>query len=787
MSNRKISIALLLWLSMSLISEAKAPMALRSFLKQHCYACHNDDIRKSDLNLASLEFNPKIDENLGIWQRVLERVRDGEMPPKKKAQPSKADVERFLRELERPLLEADLADTAKNGRVQSRRLTRVEYEHTLHDLLGIDIPLKNLLPEDPTSYGFETVASGQQLSHHQLARYLDVADIALDEAFTRALQGDIAFKRHCTPEDLYDGRRQGNFRGPELRDGESISWPIGVQFYGRMSKTEIPDDGWYRITLRDVRAINPGQEGAVWGTLRSGVCYSNAPMLFMIGLVEATEKPRDFVYEAWIQKEHILELKPNDGEVKRAKTGATGGSVSYKGRDIEMEGYPGIAHRGIDIERIYPMADDDGVRRNLFGDQNPKEIEADPAASLNKLISRFADRVFRRPIDEAQLAPYLEIASRSLADGESVIDALRDCYRTMLCSPRFLTFVEAPGELDNHAVAARLSYALWVSMPDAELLRLASQGTLRQPDTLTKQIERMLADPKSDRFIRSFTDQWLKLNEIDFTSPDARQFREFDPVVQESMVLETRAYVSELIRKNLGVEHLVDSDFAFLNGRLARHYRTDATVAPGGGLQKVALSKSPKEVRGGLITQAAILKVTADGTSTSPVVRGVFINERILGQPIPPPPPGVSAIEPDIRGATSIRDQLDKHRSDPSCASCHMTIDPPGFALESFDPVGGWRTRYGIDEKGVKVNPSGNTPDGQAFDDLFAWKKIYRERDEQLARGFAEQFLTYATGAPIQFGDNKIVDELVNQSKESNFGLQSLVQEAIHSSIFLGK
>lgn len=758
-----------------------------SFLRANCYACHNGEVTEANLNLEKLHFDPKNSDDFSTWVRVLDRVSKGEMPPKDEPQPAKAEVNQFVTELENPLLAADKEDVSKNGRVRSRRLTRVEYEHTLHDLLGIDIPLKDLLPEDPTSYGFETVAASQQLSHYQLARYLDVADIALEEAFSRAENGDKDYREFYSPEGLTQGIGKGNYRGPELRNQESISWPINTQFYGRMTSIDTPADGWYRVTLHKVRAINPGEDGAVWGTLRSGACASNAPMLYMVGLVEATASPRDLVFDAWIRKNHRLELKPNDGTLKRTKTGVNGGTVSYSDREIEKDGISGIAHQGIEVQRIYPIADHTAVSRNLFSDKDPKFIEENPSKALEMLVKRFATRAFRRPLDPTQLEPYLAIGRQALSDGESITEALRSSYRAILCSPRFLTFIEPPGELDSFALASRLSYALWVSMPDDELMRLAQDETLGKSSVLLKQIERMLNDPKSDRFVRSFTDQWLKLNQIDFTSPDPRLFRDFDPVVQESMVLETRAYITELIRENRSVWHLIDSDFAYLNGRLARHYQADVSLEPGNGIQRVHLPSSSQQVRGGLITQGAVLKVTADGTSTSPVVRGVFMNERILGQEIPPPPPGIPAIEPDIRGANSIREQLDKHRSNPSCASCHMMIDPPGFALESFDPVGRWRTHYGVDGKGVLVNSEGITPEGEAFAGLMQWKRYYRQRNEQLANGFAGQFLTYATGAPMRFGDRKIIEEILQNSKPHDFGMRSLIVVSLSSSIFTSK
>lgn len=800
----------------SAATAAPLPQPLSAFLDQHCVECHDADVKKGGLDIDALKFDLTDANALKQWQHVFERVRDGEMPPAKKPQPARAEAEAFLAGLKEPLLKADAADIAANGRVRSRRLTRTEYEHTMHDLLGIDIPLKELLPEDRASHGFETVAEGQQLSHHQLGRYLDVADLALDEAFHRAQGKEKPFQMHVTPEQ--QGMfTTGNFRGPDFRDGKCIAWPFGLQFVGRMKATTVPEDGWYRITLRNVHAVNPGKDGAVWGTLRSGTGQSSAPMLYMIGLIEATATPRDLVYEGWIQRHHQLELKPNDGTLKRAPTGAKGGNVSYKGRDLAKEGFSGIANTGIDIERIHVNGDRAAVWRKLFGEASLKKA---PPEMLEKLVTRFAAQAFRRPVTPGQAEPYIEMGRKVIAEGKALPEALRTAYRAILCSPRFLTFIEAPGELDDYAIASRLSYAFWVSMPDAPLTKLAAEGKLRDPAVLPQEMDRMLANPKAKRFITSFTDQWLKLSQIDFTNPDTRQFSTFDPVIQESMLQETRAYFTELLQKDLGIAHLVDSDFAFLNGRLLRHYLGDnqtakltekkkqkkdkekaetaslpavawterlisAPLVPGDGLQKVSLQ--PNTSRGGFVTQGAVLKVTADGTSTSPVVRGVFINERILGEHIPPPPPGVPAIEPDIRGATSIRDQLAKHRSNESCASCHNTIDPPGFALELFDPVGGFRTRYGKGDKGAKVDPSGTTPDGAAFADLAAWQKLYTKRPEQLARGFASQFLTYATGAPVRFSNEAALEQIVSTSGKSGFGLRSIIREAVLSSMFLAK
>ncbi|MEM9157418.1 MAG: DUF1592 domain-containing protein [Verrucomicrobiota bacterium] len=780
----------MLLLSAALLTSAEVditapPEHLNAFLERHCLDCHDDTESKADLNLWDLEFNLKDPNTFATWQRVYERISNGEMPPAKKRRPGADELAELLPALKKPLLTADRKDAQENGRVRSRRLTRREYEHTLHDLLGIDLPLQELLPEDPASHGFETVSAGQQLSYHLLARYLDLADLALAEAFDRALNGDAKYVESFSPNQLSEGIGRRNYRGPEPRKGESISWPIyRMQFYGRMRGFRAPEDGWYRITLRDARAVNPATGGTVWGTLQTGAGVSAEPILYDAGIVEAIKTPRDLHYKAWIREGHRLLLKPNDRTLRRAPNQNRRPDTAQYDEPNEKNGFSGIAHRGIRVERIYPNGDRDAARKNLFGDTRLKTARKNPTAALDQLMTRFALRAFRRPSTEAQLAPYKKIAQAALAEGDSFEEALRAGYRAILCSPRFLTFIEKPGQLDNYALASRLSYALWVSMPDETLMQAANEGSLRDPETLDAQINRMLSNPKFERFINSYSDQWLNMKEIGFTTPDRRQFPTFDPVVQDSMLQETRAFLREMIQSDHGAANIVDSDFAFWNERLARHYEANAKFKPGQGLQKVALKK--KSVHGGLLTQGAILKVTADGSATSPIVRGVFVNERILGKHLAPPPPDIPAIEPDIRGAVSIRDQLEKHRANESCYSCHKTIDPPGLALENFDPVGMWRTHYGRG-RGAAVDPTGATPEGDRFADILALKKIYAQRDDQLARAFTEHFLTYATGAPIRFSDHAEVEKIVAASISSDYGLQTLMKASLASSIFQQK
>ena len=757
-----------------------------AFLSTHCYECHDDLTTEADLDLTNLDFNPASPASLSMWELVFHRVEDGEMPPKKQPRPEGAELKDFLKTLKTPLIAADREFLNDYGRVRGRRLTRVEYEHAVQDLLGIDIPLADGLPADEVIHGFETEADQQQLSHFHLDKYLSAANKALDHAFERVLEREPTFEQTYRAKELTH-RTVGNYRGPDSRDGKTMTWRLTLQFFGRMPKTEVPESGWYEVTIKDLKAINPGDDGTVWGTLRSGACASNEPILYPVGIVEATAKPTTQIFQAYIREGHMLEFKVGDATEKAAPSGATGGNVSFKGRDLRKEGFAGIEFDSISVKRIYPNGARWKVRNSLFpGSSKDSKFSVDESpASLERFLNTFATRAFRRPLAEGQIDPYLALAKQQLDRGNSFQQALKVGYRAILCSPRFLSFVEPVGKLDDYALASRLSFMLWSSLPDEELMKLAEAGKLTAPEVLAGEVDRLLDDPKSERFIANFTDQWLALNKIDFTTPDSRRFKTFDTVLQESMVEETRAFVSELIHENLGARHLVDSDFGMLNGRLKAHYGFDGVkVQPGGGLQKVSL---PEDARSGLVTQGSVLKVTADGSVTSPILRGIWVNERILGLKTPPPPPNVPAVEPDIRGAVSIRDQLAKHSSDESCAACHAKIDPAGFALESYDPIGNWRSAYGTKKDSAKVDPSGVTPDGVPFKGIRSWKAVYADRPEMLAHTFAKHLLTYGTGAYPRFSDYEYLNDIVEASAKDNYGLRSILHAAVASPIFQSK
>ena len=400
-----------------------------------------------------------------------------------------------------------------------------------------------------------------------------------------------------------------------------------------------------------------------------------------------------------------------------------------------------------------------------------------------------------------------------LAAGDYFEDAMRMAITGALCSPEFLYRRESPGKLDDWAVASRLSYLLWDSVPDDALIALAAQGKLHAGgDIIRAQVRRMLADPKSARFIQDFLSQWLALKEIAATTPDKMLYPEFVPYMQQCMVNETRAYFRVMIDQNLGVRNFVTSDFAMLNSELCKIYGLDFGLE-GDALKKVTLP--PGSHRGGILTQGAILKITANGTTTSPVKRGAWIMDRLLGKPPDPPPPTVVAIEPDLRGTTTIRQQLDAHRHEAICASCHRVIDPPGFALESYDVIGQWRERYRSKEQGdlvkvmvgeghypvryhlgLPVDSAGETADGEPFRNIAEFRMLLLKDQRQLARNFVRRLAIYATGRDITFADRPAIEAILDKCevkdpaeivKFGNYRLRSLIEELTVSDLFLSK
>ena len=834
------------------------PLVARDFFDLNCYECHDEVEKKGELDLESLRFDPSNQSTLDQWAFAFDRVKDGEMPPPEDSLVEPEERETFLKSFEAVLHDVSRKEIEAEGRVRSRRLSRIEYENTIQDLLGVKIPLLDMLPEDLATNGFSNIAEGQQISYHLLQKYLEVVDLMLEESFERALnpppvateplskdmqltvvrsglptifnwEGKKVFQTRDNKTYLYtngkfvdtgssmtleetiaknteiaDALVNGPFKrvyhaselgvGAErienerqgiYHNGHVYSFPTTHGFHGRMAGTQVPETGWYRIRLK-AKAHNPPEGRNVWGRIHTGILRAKAPAVYWVGKFETTRESREYVFESWIRKDHILGVQPTDKTVDWVS------SEVFPDLAVFDTDAAGIAVERLEVERIYPGLPPEELRERLFGDlkiAGEELISKWPERDLKRLLGEFANLAFRRPIGSYELQPYLEFAKGELDATGSLVKALRAGYRAILSSHRFLYFKEDSGRLDDYSIASRLSYFLWSGPPDAALLDEAAKGRLSKPKILRSEVERMLEDPKAEAFARNFADSWLELRDIDFTTPDAKLYPEYDNILLHSMLDETRAFLKHMVDENLSVTNVIDSDFTMLNERIAKHYGIDFGTES--GLRKVPLGKD--QHRGGIITQASVLKVTANGTTTSPIIRGVWILERILGKHVPPPPDQVPAVEPDIRGAVSIRDQLDKHRSTASCMSCHQKIDPPGFALESYDVIGGWRQNYRMIEADKKwtdgpiVDPSYTLPSGESFSDIEDFKRIILSDPEQIARNMLHQLLVYATGAEIEFADRKEIEDILDRLESRNYGFRSLIHAVAQSDIFLSK
>ncbi len=464
-------------------------------------------------------------------------------------------------------------------------------------------------------------------------------------------------------------------------------------------------------------------------------------------------------------------------------------------------GEPGVL---VEVAAEREAPDRNGRQRARTKEIKVAVIPDDAPRDADRLLRNFMAKAYRRRVEETEVERFLTLYRQLFDGGRGFADAMLATYTAVLASPEFVFVREEPGRLDDQALASRLALFLWNSVPDAALRARADRGELQRSDVLAAEAARLLADPRSERFVAAFLDYWLDLRKMEDTTPSHTLYNDYylDESLAEAAVAESRLTFAELLQRNLPSRHVVDSDFTFLNARLAAHYGIPGVE--GVAMRKVALPKD--SVRGGFLTQASVLKVTANGTTSSPVVRGRWMTERIMGQDLPPPPASVPAVEPDIRGTITIRQQLDKHRADESCAVCHRQIDPPGFALESFDVMGGWRERYranavnGVAETGfgrngwpysfslaLPVDSSGQLPDGRRFRDVRDFKRLLLTDERQLARNLARQLSIFATGARVHFSDRAAIEQILNAAQPSDYGVRSIIDALIQSDLFRHK
>ncbi len=787
--------------------------AIRAFLAMHCIDCHGADVQKGELRLDELALDFTKAETRETWQAVKERVEAGTMPPAKKPRPAKTEKDVLANWVQDGLAASERARFKTEGRVTLRRLNRTEYDNTLRDLLGVPVDVKELLPADALSHGFDNIGEALSISSVQMNRYLEAAELALNAAVARTAKHEPQTKSFS----LAEGRGASNIgkhwhKRPE--DGATVVFTSATFPSTQIDTFRAWARGRYTVKLTGYAYQS---QTAVPFALYYGN-FARGGDTRLQGYHEFTPgKPTSIAVE--------LDLDPGDS-LQTLPFGLKGFNAYKKDNPDLPEQYTGRGFALISAEVTGPEFTEWPSRGHklLFGDlplkppgktvvppkgkgPNPKSgplldiVSANPEADAAKLLPQFLSTAFRRPVTKEQAEPYIKLFSDELKNGANFREAMLAAAAAGLCSPDFLYLREKPGLLDDHALATRLSYFLWRTMPDEELVQLANAGKLKQPAILRQQTERLLNHRNARRFTTDFTDAWLDLRNIDFTTPDRQLYPEYDALLQDSLLQETRSFFDEVLKQNLPSRTFLASDFSMLNGRLAQHYGVPGVE--GLAIRRVPLPKG--SVRGGLLTQGSVLKVSANGTNTSPVVRGVYVLERFMGIIPPPPPPGVPAVEPDIRGAKTLRELLAKHRSVETCAGCHRLIDPPGFALESFDVIGGWRDNFRaipVQPKGppLKVNgenvryrngppvdASGQLTDGRSFQNFDEFRKILLADPDRFARCLIEKLIAFGTGREAGPADQIEISKIIASSAMGGHKFRDLIHAIIQSETFRTK
>lgn len=749
---------------------------IRPLLQRYCFACHSAQTAEGKLRLDALSEQDSTARTIAAWTDVDERVSGRvtpAMPPEEKTQPTAAEraaIQSWIMSRLSAIAASDAHEQRAAGRAQIRRLNRVEYSNTLRDLLGIDVDLKLLLPDDEAVAGFDNVGAGLQITRIHQERYLEAAEAALNATIVQGPQPKTTTVKLQYRKDGYPPRR--------VVDGDTVAFFTSAPAELQQFRPAVA--GRYRIRFSAYSIQNGGRP------LVAHVAAGNP--------VDPDEKYVSIPSDQPTVVELTATMSPGQS-LKIAPYGL--GQIYIK--DLAAWPGPGLAVEWVEAEG--PLIDrwpPESYRR-LLGEVDLKKVSL---AEAERVLVDFIPRAFRRPVPEEKIEKYLAFLRTRAGDGQSTVEeALRQSLTAVLCAPDFLLLHESPGPLDDYAVAARLSYFFWRSMPDQPLLDLASRKQLRTPEELRRQVDRLLNDPKAAALSENFLGQWLGLRQIDATTPDRMLYPEFDSYLKYSMLKEPQLFFEEMLRHDLPIEHFIDADFSLLNNRLATHYGIAGVEGP--EFRKVRLPADSH--RGGVLTMAAVLKITANGTVTSPVLRGVWLHNNILGQPLQLPADlMVPAVEPDIRGALNIRDQLAKHRTTAQCASCHQKIDPAGFALENFDPIGGFRTHYRALGKwpkakvtlygkpveysnGLPVEAGDVLPGGKRFQDIDEYKKLLLADPQGLIRTVAEKLLVYATGSPLRPADGPAVEAIHRRAGEGKGGLRSLVHELVQSELFLNK
>jgi hypothetical protein len=735
------------------------------FVAKHCATCHEPKKKKGNLVLSTYKDEKSLLKDRKVWTSVLQMLAAGEMPPEERPQPSVGELEAFQKAIHGIF---DIADKGKRdpGKVTMRRLNRVEYRNTIRDLVGVDFDPTEDFPADDVGYGFDNIGDVLTVSPVLMERYLAAAEAITKRAI---VVGDLP----PPPKRPTAGQFLKSKESKVIRDTSLRSLDVA----GELSIThKVLDEGKYTFRIR---------------------AYSKP----------AGDEPVKVAFKVNGKQIHTAEIKPASGKAD-AKT--------YEAPPIDLK----TGEHTISLVFLNPYSDPkakapDEAMRTLFVQFFQFEGPADmmppihkrlmacdktkpPREQAREILTRFASKAYRRPAAKDEIERLLKFVDRAEKNKDRVEAGIQLAMQAVLCSPKFLFRVElddrpdgaAPHPITAYQLASRLSYFLWNTMPDDELFDLAGKNKLHE--NLEAQVQRMLKDPKSSTLTENFVTQWLQIRLLKNVSPDRKLFPEFDEKLRAAMLKETELCFDAILREDRSILELIDSDWTFLNERLGKHYGIVDTVGnpwpktikggdylPRDKFVKVTLQG---DQRGGVLTQASVLTVTSNPTRTSPVKRGKWVLEQILGTPPPPPPPNVPELEEGDKAKLtgSLRQRMEQHRKNPSCANCHTRMDAMGFAFENYDAVGKFRSKDGT----FAIDPAGTLPSGQSFKGAGELKKILLGKKDLFARSLGEKMLTYALGRGLEYYDRPAVDRIVAAVGKSEYRFSTLLVEITKSDPF---
>ena len=760
--NVKIMFGLTLAIASASAQTNAAAQARGKFIQQYCIGCHSERLKTGGITLENVDA-ARVSGDAGVWERVLRQVSSGQMPPAGMPHPDDAARSAFADNLEATLDQAARSNP-NPGTTMPHRLNRVEYSNAVRDLLALDTRPGEALPVDDSGNGFDNQADVLTMSPSLIDRYLSLA-----RSVSLAAVGDLKTK----PNDVEYYGFDSSADRPAKRDPDPLRVPFGAN-RGMFADHYFPLDAEYELRI-EIRGLTSQ-------VLTTQIATVRIPVKAGFHHIVTTfpgNSVRDEIALAPVGRRAVpvrapkslqLDIRMDDARLELAQVTLSDANIDV--RKITVAGPYRATGRG-----------DTPSRRQIFVCR-PSSARQEPACA-KRIFTNLARHAFRRPVLDADVQPLVRLYDKGRAGGADFDEGIRRGLEAILISPDFLFRVEhdpkeaAPGSvyrLSDHELASRLSFFLWSSIPDDELLTLADQGKFHDPGVLKAQVRRMMADAKSDALIDNFAGQWLLLRNLANVRPDTDVFTHFDENLRQAFLRETQLFLTNIFREDRPALEMLDADYAFLNERLARHYGIPNVYGP----QYRKVSLPPGSPRGGLLGQGSVLTVTSYPNRTSVVQRGKWVLENILGTPPPPPPPDVPALKPhaaDGRKLT-IREAMEEHRNNPVCSSCHSRMDPIGFALENFDGVGEWRDKDG----GVPIDASGRLPHGEQFNGASGLTKLLLEKHKgEFIETVTEKLMIYALGRGMAPDDKPAIRAVTRKAAEHNYRMSAFVEAVVES------